>query len=354
MMKKTISMVLAMILMLSLAACGPKGNVDAPDKGASEAPAAEKEQSMTLKLAHIRPQGSVADEDIRAFAADVEKRTNGTIKFEIYPASQLGDYTTVLERISIGDVDMQIAPIGTNLDKAFGISYCPYLVQNWEEAKKVYSSDGDLVSNMAAICEKNDIKLIGTYPLYFGGIALTKKPKDPANVDVREETKIRVPNMKAFDLTAQELGYISTPLPAADTFTSMQTGMVDGAIGYGAEGYYSNYRDLIKYYLPINDHFELWYACLSSATWEKMSASQREAITAAAKAMEEKRFGEAEKQEKEYEEKLTAAGIEVIQFTDEQLAQFAKIVREKVWPQTKADFNEEFFNSIVEKYNLVK
>jgi len=343
-MKKAISLVLALVLVLSLVSCSPKGGNETP----------AKEQTLTLKLSHIRPQGSVADNDIRAFAADVEKRTNGSIKFEIYPASQLGDYTTVLERVSIGDVDMQIAPIGTNLDKAFGISYCPYLVQNWDEAKKVYSSDGDLVNNMAAICEKNDIKLIGTYPLYFGGIALTKKPEDPANVAINKGIKIRVPNMKAFDLTAKELGYLSTPLPAADTFTSMQTGIVDGAIGYGAEGYYSNFKDLIKYYLPINDHFELWYACLSDQTWNKMSASQQEAIVAAAKDMETKRFTEAEKQEKEYEDKLVAQGVEIINFTDEELKNFASVIREKVWPLTKADFNEEFFNSIVEKYNLLK
>lgn len=344
-MKRAISLIMVIILSASLVACGPKGE---------NSEAFAKEKNLTLKLSHIRPQGSVADNDIRNFAAEVEKKTNGTIKFEIYPASQLGDYTTVLERVSIGDVDMQIAPIGTNLDKAFGISYCPYLVQNWDEAKEVYKSGGDLVNNMAAICEKNDIKLIGTYPLYFGGIALTKKPSDPTNVNSKDGIKIRVPNMKAFDLASQELGYLSTPLPAADTFTAMQTGMVEGAIGLGAEGYYSNYRDLVKYYLPINDHFELWYVCISAETWKKMSPSQQEAITAAAKEMETKRFVEAEKQEKEYEDKLVEAGVEIINFTDEELSNFAKVIREKVWPATKADFNEEFFDSIVEKYNLLK
>jgi TRAP-type C4-dicarboxylate transport system substrate-binding protein len=69
----------------------------------------------------------------------VEKNSNGTVKIQVYPASELGDYTTVQERVSIGDVDMQIAPIGTNMDKGFGISTAPYIVTSWEEAKVVFT-----------------------------------------------------------------------------------------------------------------------------------------------------------------------------------------------------------------------
>ncbi|WZL75055.1 hypothetical protein QBE52_13740 [Clostridiaceae bacterium 35-E11] len=94
--------------------------------------------------------------------------------------------------------------------------------------------------------------------------------------------------------------------------------------------------------------------CLSTQTWNKMSLSQQEAIVAAAKAIEAKRFSGAQVQEKEYEDMLADAGVEIIEFIDEELANFANTIRQKVWPITKSDFNEEFFNGIVEKYNFLE
>ncbi|WZL72315.1 TRAP transporter substrate-binding protein DctP [Clostridiaceae bacterium 35-E11] len=306
----------------------------------------EKAEAKVFKIGHIRPADAVADVDVKAFAKDLEERSNSSLKLEIYPASQLGDYTVVQERVSIGDIEMQLAPLGTNLDKRFGISNAPYLVENWEQAKRLYSSEGKLVQAMGELLDKNDIKLLATYPLYFGGICLVKEPVDPGNPDVAEDIKIRVPPMKSFEKTAEALGFIATPLPWADTFTSMQTGIVEGAIGGGAEAYYSSMRDLIKYYLPVNDHFEMWYLYINKGVWEKLTPEEQNALQEAAKFMEEKRFEKAEAMEKEYENKLKELGIEVLEFSDEELSQFAKKARETVWPVIKSDFGEELFDSI--------
>ena len=56
--------------------------------------------------------------------------------------------------------------------------------------------------------------------------------------------------MKAFQLLADSTGYLGTPLPFSEAFTAVQTGVVDGVIGSGAEGYYSSFRDVTKYYIP--------------------------------------------------------------------------------------------------------
>lgn len=324
-------------ILTSVVGCGSSAPKETPQAGP---------EPKVWKIGHIRPAGAVADNDVKAYAADLEKRTNGSLKLEIYPASQLGDYTVVQERVSIGDIQMQLAPIGTNLDKGFGISSAPYLVENWDQAKKVYSSDGKLVKTMAQKLEKQNIKLLGIYPLYFGGIALVKEPKEPGNASVAKNIKIRVPPMKSFEKTAEALGYIATPLPWADTFTSMQTGVVEGAIGSGAEGYYSNFKDLIKYYLPLNDHFEMWYLYVSMDAWNKLTPEEQKALQEASSAMEESRFQKAEAETKQYEEKLAAAGVKVIEFSNEQLAAFAKKAREEVWPLIKADYGAELFDEI--------
>lgn len=335
--KMAVAVLCLVFLLTSLTACNQSGAKQTQDA------------AKVWKIGHIRPAGAVADQDVKAFAADLEKRTNGKIKLEIYPASQLGDYTVVQERVSIGDIEMQIAPVGTNLDKAFGLSNAPYLVENWEQAKDVYSSNGKLVQAMAEKLEKQNLKLLCVYPLYFGGIALVKEPPSPGDSSVPKNIKIRVPTMKSFEKTADALGYLATPLPWAETFTSMQTRVVEGAIGAGAEGYYSNLKDVIKYYLPLNDHFEMWYLYINKEAWNKLSDAEKKALQDAAQALEESRFQKAEAEEQQYIEKLKAAGIKVYSFTDAELAGFAKVIREKVWPEIKGDYGAELFDSITKR-----
>ena len=60
----------------------------------------------------------------------------------------------------------------------------------------------------------------------------------------------------------------------------MQTGIVDGVVGSGAEGYYASFRDLTKYYLPLNDHFEMWFLTVSKDTWNKISEDEKNVILA--------------------------------------------------------------------------
>ena len=350
--KKILAMILVLAMMFTLAACGAKQEPApaAPAEPAANEPAAETVDygdPVVLTLAHIRPEGSSADLAIKAFCAEVTELSGGTITFEIYPASQLGDYTTVFERVMIGDVDMQCATVPTSVDKFFGISNCCYLASNWEEAHDMFASGSPIGKAVDETLAEYGVKYLCMYPFYFGGIATKVDPVDPTNPDAKSGIKIRVPSMTSFEKCAENLGYLGTPLPSSETFTSIQTGVVDGAIGMGAEGYYSNVADLINYYLPINDHFECWNFIMNMDKFNGLSAVQQEALTVAAQNAEAKRWEVAEAETAEYEKKLADEyGVTVVEFTDEQLAAFASKCRANVWPLVRDDFGGELFDQV--------
>lgn len=352
-MKKFLSLILALAMVLALSACGGGssggGSGDSSSGGGSDSAGGAsggESKPVTISLAHIRPVGSSADIAINAFADEVTELTGGTVTFEIFPAAQLGDYPVVQERVSIGDVDMQIAPMGTSMDKGFALSNAPYLASNWEEAKEVFSPEGIVAQTVNQLLNKYGMTYLASYPLYFGGIALSVDAKDPTNPNAKSGIKIRVPSMAMFDSAATALGYLSTPLPSSEIFTAMQTGVVNGAIGMGAEGYYSNMADLVKYYLPINDHFEQWYLYINTEKFESLSAEQQEAMRTAALHMQEARWETAEAETAEYEQKLADGGTTVVEFTDEQLAEFAEVVRTAAWPVVAEDVGEEVWSQI--------
>ena len=337
-MKKFLSLVLALALVLAVSACGGGDGSSGGGSGDGE--------TVKLTLAHIRPVGSSADVAINAFAEEVTELTNGTVTFEIYPAAQLGDYPVVQERVSIGDVDMQIAPMGTSMDKGFALSNAPYLATTWEEAQKVFSPGGVVAEVTSELLAKYGMTYLSSFPLYFGGIALSVDAKDPTNPNAKSGIKIRVPSMAMFDAAATALGYLSTPLASSDIFTSMQTGVVNGAIGMGAEGYFSNMADLVKYYLPINDHFEQWYLYINTEKFESLTAEQQEAIRTAAINMQDARWETAEAETAEYEQKLADNGTIVVEYTDEQLAEFAEVVRAAAWPVVEEEVGSEVWSEV--------
>ncbi len=339
-MGKRISLLMVLVLLVvSLAAC--TGN---------EAPASEAQmtfESRSWKVGHVRPEGTSTHDDMVALAEALKKGSEGQLTLEIYPASQLGNYTVVQERVSLGDVEMQLAPLGTSVDKGLGIASAPYLVSNWAEAEEMFSSDGPLMDELRSRLEEQNIRLLAAYPKYFGGIALAVEPESPGDVNVNKGIKIRVPAMKQYELTADALGFIATPIAYSEAFTSMQTGIVDGVIGSGAEGYYSSFRDLTKYYLPLNDHFEMWFLYMNLDLWNELSAEEQALLESEGVKFEENRYAVAEEEQEQNEAMLADLGIVVYDFSDEELAAMKAKIQTEVWPLIKDEFGADLFDKVV-------
>lgn len=308
---------------------------------------AAKATNYQWKIQHLRPIGTAIDKDVNWLVDEIKERSNGRINITIYPASQLGDYGVVQERVGMGDVEMQLACLSPAMNKKILIMVLPYIVSNWEEARKLYGT-GNVVSNILAdLLEEQNIKLISEWPFSFGGIGLKKLPPEPADPDVPKKMKLRSPPIRSFELVTKALGYQATTIPFSDAFTALQTGIVDGIIGSGPEGYYSMFRDVINYYLGSNDNFQAWYFYMNLDLWNSLSEEDQQLIQKLGLELEEKRFAVAEEDEKYNLQRLRDYGIEVITFTDEELGRFAKKAREDIWPLLKEDIGPELVNEIL-------
>jgi TRAP-type C4-dicarboxylate transport system substrate-binding protein len=284
------------------------------------------------KLAHIRPEGTAVDIALKKLAAEVKAKTDGRIDMEIFPVGQLGDYTTVQERVAIGDVELQCAPLSPAVIKEIGLNAFPYIVTNWAEAQKAFGPGGIVIDKMDEYMTKQGLHVIGSWPVYFGGILLTTEPPSPADPNVAKNIKIRVPPIRSFELSATALGYQATPVPWADTFTAMQTGIVNGAIGGGAEGYFASFSDLAKYYVAVNDHFECWFLYINSDLWDKVSDADKKVLVDTAKEMQEARWKVAVQDELDNEKKLADIGVKIIKLTDAELSLLRDKHAKEVWP----------------------
>lgn len=304
-------------------------------------------QAASLKISHVRPEGATIDKELRTFASEVDAATGGDVTVRLYPASALGDYTTVQERISIGAVDMAVQPAATGVERRMQISSLPYLAGNWEHAREIYGPGGAVREAMGELYARQDIRMLAAYPVYFGGISLNREPVSPGEVGVDKGVKVRVPGIKSFQLLAESLGYIPSPIPFSDAFTAVQTGVVDGVIGSGAEGYYASFRDVTETYIPMNTHFEVWYMIISEMSFRDLSAAHQQKLTETAQQFEARRWEAAKADQAANEQKLADYGATIVEISDAQLAAAAEKVRAEVWPVIFQDIGEDWVRGVL-------
>lgn len=302
-----------------------------------------------LKMSHVRPQDATIDKELRTFSDQVSEATDGDVSINIFPASALGDYTTVQERISVGAIEMATQPAATGADRRMQISSFPYLANSWDEAREIYGPDGPVREVMAGLYAEQDITMLAAYPVYFGGISLNTEPVSPGKTEDKG-IKVRVPGIKSFQLTGEALGYIPSPIPFSEAFTAIQTGVVDGVIGSGAEGYYASFRDVTQAYIPANTHFEVWYMIISNEALADLEEADRTALMEAADDFEATRWTVAEEDQGKWEQRLAdELGTNVVELTDEQLAAMAEKARAEIWPVVLEDVGADWGQGILDQ-----
>src|SRR5580765_7303478 len=107
-------------------------------------------QSPTvLKISHQFPGGTIDSGDfrdrlVRKFAADVEKRTNGALKFEIYPNSSLVKVNSQFSALRKGALDMSLVPLSYSGGEVpeTNIGLLPALVPSYEVGSKWKNAEG--------------------------------------------------------------------------------------------------------------------------------------------------------------------------------------------------------------------
>ncbi len=304
--------------------------------------------ATTLKISHVRPQDTQVDLDLKAFGEELDTATDGNVKIRIFAANALGDYTTVQEKVSIGAVDMSLQPTSSTVDRRMQIAYLPYMATDYDHARELYLGEGVIRQAVEELYVAQDITVLAAYPAYFGGISLNQTGFEPANPDAAKGIKVRVPGVKAFQLLAENLGFIPSPIPFSEAFTSVQTGVVDGVIGSGAEGYYASFRDVTKTFIRANTHFELWFMLINTPTFEKLDAADQQALRTAASNFEAARWEAAMADQELNEQRLREEGAEIVVLSAEQLSEAAKAVRENVWPIMVKDLGEDWAQPLLD------
>ncbi len=313
--------------------------------GTTESLAREK---MVLKVAGISSPEYRGSKSLMAIKDAVEKGTEGRVVLDVFPANQLGDYTQVFEEIRRGTIEMGLIFLPSQFDPMLEVGSLPFLAETSEGMQKQLSPGSVVYSIIESSLEKLGVHLLRLYGDGFVGVGLAKKPDNPLQAGAAKNAMIRVAPLAVYKETAEDLGFRTTTIPYADTYTSIQTGVCDGWIGGSSQINYLSFRDVIKYYIPYNCLFDQTAYIVSTKVWERISPEDQQVLINAVNEQADKSFLESNAEDMEYQKKLAEAGVEIISIPEKEMAELAEHIRNITWPKLEEIYGKETLEKIKE------
>jgi TRAP-type C4-dicarboxylate transport system substrate-binding protein len=183
---------------------------------------------VTLKISHQFPGGSEKEGDFRdrlsqRFARELDKRSNGALKVQVYPGSSLMKVNAQFSALRKGALDMCVLPLpyaGGEVPE-LNIALMPGLVTSYEQGYAWKTAEiGKALSDLLA-----DKGIILVTWIWQAGGAASRAVPVVAPEDVKG-LKFRG-GSREMDMVAKAAGATTLSLPSNETYAAMQTGAVD-------------------------------------------------------------------------------------------------------------------------------
>ena len=290
------------------------------------------EQEYNWKISQGIAEDHPAAERAQQFADMVAERTDDRFKIKYYPSGALGDWSEQIEANRMGTLEISLNAGSTTYDKRLNLTFMPYMFGTWDEVREASKPDGWLMPIFDELYGEAGMKVLGVFLNAWGGMAFTDRVDEVAKTpDEFEGIKIRTPPILIFESYMPALGFISTPIAFSETYSALQTGVVDARSAAPAVEAYVM-RDALDYWVGTRDNFEYWFLTVNADKWEALSSDDQEMLQEVANEVLAEQAEQAEQDEEEFKQKLADAGLGVHDLTQEEWEQSARIVRDEVWP----------------------
>lgn len=236
---------------------------------------------IVIKFSHVvatdTPKGQAAER----FKQLAEKATNGRVKVEVYPNSQLYKDKEELEALQLGAVQMlapslaKFGPLGVKEFEAFDL---PYIFPSKTALYNV--TEGEIGKSLM---KKLEPKGITGLAFWDNGFKVMSANKPLRNVADFKGLKMRIQSSKVLDAQMRALGANPQVLAFSEVYQALQTGVVDGTENPPSNMYTQKMHEVQKH-VTVSNHGYLGYAVIvNKKFWDGLPADIRTALDKAMK-----------------------------------------------------------------------
>jgi tripartite ATP-independent transporter DctP family solute receptor len=282
---------------------------------------------------------------IGAIAAgkQIETATQGCIKVQAFPNSQLGNDTNMLSELRSGA--MQMMGIGDNILATLVPSAA---IDNIGFAFKDSKTAWDTLDGPVGDVVRADIAKVGLHAMHRiwdeGFRQITSSTKQIKTPEDLQGFKIRVPPSPISVDLFRGLGAAPVTLNIAELYTALQTHVVDGQENPLGNIYTQKFFQVQKY-CSLTNHMWVGYWILMNGTfWNGLDPADQKIVEDAFNAQALVQREANEKLDASLEEKLKAEGMEFYQ--PDQAAFRAALAKSSFYKDWKAKFGPELWAAL--------
>jgi TRAP-type C4-dicarboxylate transport system substrate-binding protein len=226
-------------------------------------------QEFVLKYGHVGPATEVSDDHIPGvwLKSFLESRSQGRIKVEIYPASQLGGFRELVEQIQLGTLELAHTSVGgiNAFVPEIQVTDLPYLLRDDRVAEAINRTSFFPFLRDAVLEKTGNIRLVtiantGRWRSFF----TTTRPVQ--SVQDLQALKIRVVDSPIQLEFMRALGANPVAIPWGEVYTSLATGVAEGMNIAATDIVPNRMHDYLKH-LMLDDHLYLYGFYWISDSW---------------------------------------------------------------------------------------
>lgn len=263
---------------------------------------------------NIHPEDYPNSIALEMFAEQVAEATEGRVTPQVYHNAVLGAQPDAIEQVRNGGLDFanfNMGPMG-QIVNATNVLSLPFIFKDVDHMHRVM--DNEIGERFSKALSEEGLVALSWFDSGSRSFYNTKKPiMSPADVD---GMKFRVMNNDLYVDMVDQLGGNATPMAYSEVYQSLKTGVIDGAENNYPSYDSSNHFEVAPYYSITNHLIIPECICISTASWEALSAEDQEMVKqAAVDAAETQRELWAEREMASLE-KVKAAGSKINEVDD--------------------------------------
>lgn len=239
------------------------------------APAPGEAATITFKCS-TATINDVQHEWCKRYVARLEKRTNGVIKGQAFPASQLGSIPRMIEGVQLGTIESWIGPPDflVGVDPRFQVLTAPYLFNDLDHAFRVLN-DREFLTKFLAMAEGKGIMGVSLIP--YGPASFVSRTPIRTPDDMKGK-KYRVLATPIETAMVAALGATGVPMPLGEVLPALQQGAVDGVQSALTVFTTFKYYDVVKWHANTNHYVITSIGTISKKWYDTLPADIQKAV----------------------------------------------------------------------------
>ncbi len=289
-------------------------------------------QAEEIILGHVMDSQHIFHAVSEQFSARLEELSGGDLTVDYHPGGDLGDWTSIVEQVSQGAIQMTMSWNYSELDPRWDVSVLGYVASDWETGKAVYGPGSVMNAVYEGIMNDLGMVLLGTIPTDFTGYVVRKGVEVPTHFpDDAKGFKMRVPGMPMAIERYKATGFAPVPMAFSEVHTALQTGAIDGR-AYSPPSEVLLFKDVVGAYVFTRENFEHTFWTANKRWFDGLSEDQQGWIRQAADEAVIWAWENAEAESPKWFTQMEEAGIEVVELTPEQMDGYRGLVTETEYP----------------------